>query len=72
MCLSILSESSLLRSEIDRRIWKHGVAVTVESKLDDRNVLGKQLFEVSGDKQLSLEQELMTSSETRQRRYMMK
>jgi hypothetical protein len=33
--------------DADGRIWKHGVAVTVESKLDDRNVLGKQLFEVS-------------------------
>jgi len=58
--------------EADGRIWKHGVAVTVESKLDDRNVLGKQLFEVSCDIQLSSEKGLMTSSETRQRPYMMK
>jgi len=28
------------------RIWKHGVAVTVESGLDEKNVLGKQLFDV--------------------------
>ena len=38
--------SDITWTEADRRIWKHGVAVTVESKLDDRNVLGKQLFEV--------------------------
>lgn len=37
----------IICTEADGRIWKHGVAVTVESKLDDRNVLGKQLFEVS-------------------------
>jgi hypothetical protein len=52
MYLNISSEISyldVLRGwiEADGRIWKHGVAVTVESKLDDRNVLGKQLFEVS-------------------------
>jgi len=48
MSLSISSESLALsgRSEADSRIWKHGVAVSVESKLDDRNTLGKQLFEV--------------------------
>jgi hypothetical protein len=49
MSLGISSESSALlrRSKADSRIWKHGVAVSVESKLDDRNTLGKQLFEVS-------------------------
>jgi hypothetical protein len=50
MCLNISSESLisqvLFRRGLMYRIWKHGVAVTVESKLDDRNVLGKQLFEV--------------------------
>jgi hypothetical protein len=38
---------AVLQTVLTCRIWKHGVAVTVESKLDDRNVLGKQLFEVS-------------------------
>lgn len=29
------------------RLWKHGVAVTVESKLEERKVLGRQLYDVS-------------------------
>lgn len=46
MSISSELENGTKHARLIGRIWKHGVAVSVESKLDDRNTLGKQLFEV--------------------------